>query len=85
VTDGAGGPSETAPEPFDEEAITEMPGWTAFATLGLTMAICVGVGVAIGLWADSALGTSPWGLFIGLVSGAGLAVMSVVKLVRRWL
>jgi hypothetical protein len=85
VNVGAGGPEETPPEPDVDDAITEMPGWTAFATLGMTIAVCVGGGVALGLWADATWGTSPWGLFLGLVSGAGLAVMSVVKLVRRWL
>jgi F0F1-type ATP synthase assembly protein I len=85
VTDGASGSHDSAPEPDHEEALAEMPGWAAFATLGITIAVCVGVGVGLGLWADAAWGSSPWGLFVGLVSGAGLAVMSVVKLVRRWL
>jgi F0F1-type ATP synthase assembly protein I len=39
----------------------------------------------VGLWADSAWGLAPWGLLIGLVLGTALAVVSVLKLVRRWL
>ncbi len=60
-----------------------MPSWTAFATMGMTLAVCVAVGVLLGIWADSAFGTSPIFLFLGLVAGCGLAAVSLVSLVRR--
>lgn len=57
--------------------------WAAFASMGMTMAVCVAAGVLLGLWADSALGTSPLFLFVGLIAGCAVAVVAVVQLVRR--
>jgi F0F1-type ATP synthase assembly protein I len=51
--------------------------------MGMTMAICVAIGLLLGLWADSALGTSPLFLFLGLLAGCAVAVAAVIKLVRR--
>lgn len=60
-----------------------LPSWGAFASMGMTMAVCVAIGLLLGLWADSALGTSPLFLFLGLLVGCAVAVAAVVKLVRR--
>jgi len=64
---------------------SDLPGVAAFAVMGSTIATCVGVGVALGLWADSAWGIAPAGLLIGIVLGAVAAVASVMKQVRRYL
>jgi F0F1-type ATP synthase assembly protein I len=53
--------------------------------MGMTAAILIAVGVVLGLWADHAGGTSPWGLLIGISLGTVAAVVSVVKQVRRFL
>ncbi len=53
--------------------------------MGTTIAACVGVGVGLGLWADSTWGTAPAGLLIGIVLGTVAAVVSVVQQVRRFL
>jgi F0F1-type ATP synthase assembly protein I len=45
----------------------------------------VGIGVVLGIWADSAFGTSPIFLVIGLVLGCVAAAASTVALVRRYL
>ena len=63
----------------------DLPGLGGFVALGSTIATCVAVGVVAGLEADSAWGISPWGLLIGLLLGTASAVVSVLKLVRRWL
>ncbi len=76
-------------EPIDparfHQPVKDLPGMAGFVTLGLTIAICVALGVLAGLWADSAWSISPWGLLIGLLLGAAVGTMSVLKLVRRWL
>lgn len=42
--------------------------------LGLEIGIAVAIGVALGWWADSKLGTQPWlmvlGVFVGLAAAA---------------
>jgi F0F1-type ATP synthase assembly protein I len=53
--------------------------------MGMTSAVCVAVGVVLGIWADHAWGTAPGGLLIGIVLGTVAAVVSVVQQVRRFL
>lgn len=74
--------SKEEPETPDR---SDLPGVAAFAVMGTTIATCVGVGVALGIWADHAWGTAPAGLLIGIVLGTVAAVVSVVKQVRRFL
>ena len=76
------------PEPESDAprtVIKDLPGLAAFATLGVTIAVSVTVGLVAGIWADSGWHVAPWGLLIGLGLGVALAVQSVVTLVRRWL
>jgi len=75
----------TAPEPDRPTTPKELPGLVAFAGLGLTIAITVGIFVAIGIWADSAFGTAPILLVIGLVVGCVAATAATVALVRQYL
>ena len=65
--------------------MSELPGLAAFATMGTTIALCEAVGVLLGLWADHSFGTGPTFLIIGVVLGTVMAVMSVIKQVRRYL
>ena len=65
--------------------VSDLPGTVAFAAMGTTVAILIGVGVILGLWADRAWGTGPWGLLFGIALGTVAAVVSVVKQVRRFL
>ena len=81
--------SETAPDQSEESPAggggPDLPGVAAFATMGTTIAICEALGVVLGLWADRAWGTAPVGLVIGIMLGTAVAVLSVVKQVRRYL
>lgn len=45
----------------------------SFSTLGIEMALCVGLGYLVGDWFDGWLDTSPWGMlaFVLLGSAAG--------------
>jgi F0F1-type ATP synthase assembly protein I len=71
-------------KPFNK-GLSDLPGVAAFATMGITIAVCVGVGVLLGIWADSAWGAAPVWLVIGVVLGTVAAVVSVLQQVRRFL
>jgi len=73
------------PEEFHNEPVSDLPGVAAFATMGLTVAVTVGVGVLLGILADNAWGAAPLWLVIGLVLGTVAAVVSVKQLIRRFL
>jgi F0F1-type ATP synthase assembly protein I len=75
----------TAPEPGPPTPPRDLPSVAAFLGLGLTIAITVGVFLALGIWLDSVLHTSPWCLIIGLLVGCVAAAASTVALVRRYL
>jgi F0F1-type ATP synthase assembly protein I len=65
--------------------VADLPGLAAFAAIGTTAAILEAIGVFLGLWADRAWGTAPWGLLIGIALATVAAVVSVVKQIRRFL
>jgi F0F1-type ATP synthase assembly protein I len=78
-------PEPPPPEEDESPDDSGLPGLAAFMAMGTTIAACVGVGVGLGLWADSTWGTAPAGLLIGIVLGTVAAVVSVVQQVRRFL
>ncbi len=85
MSDGSGeSPPDTPPEQ-GSSSVKDLPGVAAFAAMGLSAALIVAVGVLLGLWADHAWGSDPWGLLIGIALGTVAAVVSVVKQVRRFL
>jgi F0F1-type ATP synthase assembly protein I len=75
------------PDPDDQEksTVAQLPGLAAFATMGSTIAACVGLGAGAGLWFDHVTGFAPGGLLIGIVLGTVAAVLSVLRQVRRYL
>jgi F0F1-type ATP synthase assembly protein I len=75
----------TTPEPERDAPSRDLPGVAAFAALGATIACTVGVFVVLGIWADSAFGTSPVCLLLGVVLGCAAATASTIALVRRYL
>jgi F0F1-type ATP synthase assembly protein I len=62
-----------------------LPGAAAFLGMGLSAAVCVAIGVVLGLWADSAWHTAPVLLLVGLVLGVTAAALSVVGQIRKYL
>jgi F0F1-type ATP synthase assembly protein I len=78
-------PDGPKPEEFGSKETSDLPGAAAFATMGITIAVLIGIGVFLGIWADNEWGHAPLWLFIGLVLGAVAAVVSVVQQVRRFL
>jgi F0F1-type ATP synthase assembly protein I len=57
----------------------------AFLSMGLSAAVCVGLGLLVGVLVDDALHTSPVFLLIGLALGLAVAALSVVKQIRTYL
>jgi F0F1-type ATP synthase assembly protein I len=57
----------------------------AFAALGTSIAICLALGVVLGIYLDRWWHASPAGLLVGVVLGTAAAVASVISLVRRYL
>jgi len=51
--------------------------------LGLTMLICVLIGVVAGRYIDGRLGTSPWLLLVFTVLGAGAAIKFMYDTVMK--
>jgi F0F1-type ATP synthase assembly protein I len=74
----------TSPEQ-ENSTVTDLPGVVALAAMGMSAAIIIAIFVVLGLWADHAWGSAPWGLLIGIALGTVAAVVSVVKQVRRFL
>jgi Putative F0F1-ATPase subunit Ca2+/Mg2+ transporter len=85
VSHQSGEPSPDTPPEQESPLVKDLPGVVAFASMGMTAALVIAVFVVLGLWADSAWGTEPWGLLIGIALGTVAAVVSVVKQVRRFL
>jgi len=85
VSGSAHEPDPSTPPEQENGPIRDLPGVFALLTMGTTVAIIIAVFVVLGLWADRAWGTAPWGLLIGIALGTVAAVVSVVKQVRRFL
>jgi F0F1-type ATP synthase assembly protein I len=85
VSDGAQGHEPHTPSEQENDQLKNLPSVFALLTMGTTVAFIIGVFVVLGIWADRAWGTAPWGLLIGIALGTVAAVVSVVKQVRRFL
>ena len=55
----------------------------ALASVGLSFVFAVVIGVAIGLWLDGKLGTSPWFFFAFLSLGFAAGVLNLVRATRQ--
>jgi hypothetical protein len=75
----------STPDPERDASPRDLPGVAAFLGLGATIACTLGAFVVLGLWADSAFGTSPLCLLLGVVLGCAAAAASTLVLVRRYL
>jgi F0F1-type ATP synthase assembly protein I len=62
-----------------------LPGAVAFLGMGLSVAVCIGVFLVLGIVVDHALGTAPVFLLVGLALGVAAAAMSVVRQIRTYL
>jgi ATP synthase protein I len=56
-----------------------------FSEIGLSLLVTTLVGVGIGYWADTRLGTIPIFVLIGFFVGAGAGAVTIYRLVMRFL
>ncbi len=50
-----------------------------FASLGMSVALSIFIGLALGLWLDKKFGTDPWLMFIGLAFGIAAGFSNVIR------
>jgi F0F1-type ATP synthase assembly protein I len=62
-----------------------LPGAVAFLSMGLSAAVCVAIGVFLGVWLDGRFHTAPAFLLIGLALGLATAAVSIIKQIRTYL
>ena len=55
-----------------------------YSSVGVEMAICVGLSVWLGTLADEKLGTDPGFALFGFVVGVGAAAKAVIRVTRRF-
>ena len=77
-------PDQTPP-PEEQGEPRPLPGAVAFLGMGLSAAVCVAVGLLLGILIDNALGTAPAFLLVGLSLGLAAAAISVIKQIRTYL
>jgi hypothetical protein len=74
---------DAGPSPSKEPP--PLPGFVAFAGMGLSIAVTVGAGVVVGLLVDRWLHTAPAFLIVGLVLGVFAAVAAVRAQIKAYL
>jgi ATP synthase protein I len=53
--------------------------WGPAASVGLQVAIGVGLGCAVGWWLDKRFGWSPWGIVVGAMLGLAAGMYLMIK------
>jgi F0F1-type ATP synthase assembly protein I len=56
-----------------------------FSEIGLSLLVTTLVGVGIGYWVDTRLGTIPIFVLVGFFVGAGAGALAIYRLVTRFL
>lgn len=51
--------------------------------IGISIVVCVGVGIAIGYFLDRFLGTSPWLLLVFTIFGIGAAFRAILDFAKK--
>jgi ATP synthase protein I len=52
--------------------------------IAVTMAVCVLIGVLLGLWLDTRLGTDPWLVIIFSILGVMAAIKSMIDIAKKF-
>ena len=70
--------------PTDKETRRELVRAISLIThIGVTVAACLLIGVFLGRWLDSLLGTSPWLLIVFSLLGMGAAFKSLIDIANK--
>ena len=54
-----------------------------FSSIGLSVALSIFIGLALGLWLDRIFGTAPWLMFIGLGMGIAAGYRNIGLAIKR--
>ena len=54
-----------------------------FASLGMSVALAIFIGVFAGIWLDRKLGTHPWLLFVGLAFGIAAGFSNIYRAAQK--
>lgn len=57
--------------------------WLRYSHLGIQFCLTVLLGVALGYWGDSSLGTDPWLVIVGSLLGSAAATWLLLRDVAR--
>lgn len=76
--------ADKIPKITKKERQEMMKALSIFFQVGITMVICVMLGVFIGRFLDSLLGTTPWLLLLFTFFGAGAAIKFLYDLSKRF-
>ena len=78
------GNTDKIPKITKKERKEMMSALSIFFQVGITMVVCVMLGVFIGRFLDSLLGTAPWLLLLFTFFGAGAAIKFLYDLSKRF-
>ena len=76
--------NSSIPKMTKQQRRETMQAMSLFFQIGVTMIICVMLGVFIGRFLDSALNTTPWLLLLFTFFGAGAAIKFTYDLSKRF-
>ncbi len=66
-------------EPTEAEDRRQARQFGKYAGAGLQFAVSIVVFLYLGQWIDGRLGTAPWGMIVGVFTGAGAAFYSMYR------
>lgn len=72
------------PKMTDKQRREMMQALSLFFQIGITMIVCVVIGIFIGRFLDSLFNTAPWLLLIFTFFGAGAAIKFIYDLSKRF-
>ena len=68
---------------MEEETRRSLRELAYFSSIGLSVALSIFIGLAIGLWLDRKFGTSPWLMFTGLGMGIVAGYRNIGLAIKR--
>lgn len=72
-------PEEERRQAAESEDQRQAGAFGKYAGVGLQFAVSIVLFLYLGQWIDGKLGTAPWGLIIGVFTGAGAAFYSMYR------
>lgn len=68
-----------------EQRISAIKAIGALSTVGLSFVLAIVIGVAVGYYLDTWLGTKPWLFFLGFIFGLTAGILNVYRTSRKFL